>query len=89
MHFIELYMFLFILRLLIFLPNICNELLILQQCALASSSKSAVFMPIALWRAAVGRRSRAPAEPQQLENHPPRRERWGLVVGRWLVVGGG
>ena len=58
---------------------------------------SAVFLPFAIWRVAVGRRSKAPAEPQQLENQPPDASRmvvvgggrWLVVVGRWLVVAGG
>ena len=57
---------------------------------------SAVIMPFAIWRVAVGRRSKAPAEPQQLENQPAASRmvvvgggRWLVVVGRWLVVAGG
>ena len=57
---------------------------------------SAVFLPFAIWRVAVGRRSKAPAEPQQLENQPAASRmvvvgggRWLVVVGRWSAVAGG
>ena len=56
----------------------------------------AVFLPFAIWRVAVGRRSKAPAEPQQLENQPAASRvvvvgggRWLVVVCRWLAVAGG